>query len=137
MPKEYNFTLTNISEIAQKFLGEIGEKGVILFEAEMGAGKTTFISELCRLLGADDDFGSPTFSIINEYSDGSGQPIYHFDFYRIDSLREAMDIGIEDYFYSGNLCLIEWPEKIDSLLPEETIRVSISVNPDGTRTLKF
>lgn len=103
----------------------------------MGAGKTTFISELCRQLGADDDFGSPTFSILNEYADDKGNPIYHFDFYRLQSPREALDIGIEDYFYSGALCLIEWPEKIGNLLPEEAIIVDIKVNPDNSRTLSI
>lgn len=132
-----NFTLDNLPQSASEFLHITGGKGIYAFVAEMGAGKTTFISELCRQLGADDDFGSPTFSILNEYEDDKGNPIYHFDFYRLQSPREALDIGIEDYFYSGALCLIEWPEKIGNLLPEEAIIVDIKVNPDNSRTLSI
>ena len=103
----------------------------------MGSGKTTFIAELCRQLGADDDFGSPTFSLVNEYEDSKGNPIYHFDLYRIDSPQEALDMGVEEYFNSGNLCLVEWPNRLGSLAPEDARTVIISVNPDGSRSLKF
>ena len=137
MGREINFNIENIAEIAKEFIEETAERRVILFDAEMGAGKTTFISEICRLLGADDDFGSPTFSIINEYADGKGNPIYHFDFYRIESLREAQDIGVEDYFYSGHLCLAEWPDRIEPLLPEDALTVRLTVNPDGSRKISY
>ena len=101
----------------------------------MGAGKTTFIKALCEELGVTETVGSPTFAIINEYRGGNGLPIYHFDFYRINKLEEVYDFGYEDYFYSGNLCLIEWPELVESLLPENTVRVSIQETEDGSRMI--
>ena len=101
----------------------------------MGAGKTTFIKALCEVLGVEDVITSPTFAIINEYTDGNGDPIYHFDFYRIKKLEEVYDMGYEDYFYSGNLCLLEWPELIEEILPENVIKVTIEEQPDGTRKL--
>lgn len=134
---EITYNLDNLPEIASSFIENIKENTVFAFEGEMGAGKTTLIAEICRRLGADDDFGSPTFSLVNEYVDKEGRPIYHFDFYRIESPEEAMDIGVEDYFYSGHLCLMEWSEKIGNLLPEETKKVRIKVNPDGSRTIVF
>ena len=134
---EITYNLDNLPEIASSFIENIKENTVFAFEGEMGAGKTTLIAEICRRLGADDDFGSPTFSLVNEYVDKEGRPIYHFDFYRIESPEEAMDIGVEDYFYSGHLCLMEWSEKIGNLLPEETKKVGIKVNPDGSRTIVF
>ena len=134
---EITYNLDNLPEIASSFIENIKENTVFAFEGEMGAGKTTLIAEICRRLGADDDFGSPTFSLVNEYVDKEGRPIYHFDFYRIESPEEAMDIGVEDYFYSGHLCLMEWSEKIGNLLPEETKKVRIKVNPDGSRTIMF
>ena len=135
METEFEFNLDNIAESAKKFIDEIGKNRIILFEGEMGAGKTTFISEICRILGANDDFGSPTFSIVNEYVDGKGDSIYHFDFYRIESPQEALDIGAEEYFYSGNLCLIEWPDRLGSLIPEDALTAEIKVEPDGKRKL--
>ena len=137
MNREIDFSLDNITEAATSFINEIGENRIFLFEGEMGAGKTTFISEVCRLLGADDDFGSPTFSIVNEYADRNGEPIYHFDFYRIDTPQQALDIGVEEYFYSGNLCLVEWPDRLGNLTPEEAVSVNISINPDGSRKIRF
>ena len=137
MNREIDFSLDNITEAATSFINEIGENRIFLFEGEMGAGKTTFISEVCRLLGADDDFGSPTFSIVNEYADRNGEPIYHFDFYRIDTPQQALDIGVEEYFYSGNLCLVEWPDRLGNLTPEEAVSVNISINPDGSRKISF
>ncbi len=113
---ELTFSLDNLPSAAKTFIDAIGGHRVFAFVGDMGAGKTTFISEVCRLLGADDDSGSPTFSIVNEYLDKSGKPIYHFDFYRLEYPEEALDIGVEDYFYSGHLCLIEWPDRIGSLL---------------------
>ncbi len=103
----------------------------------MGAGKTTFIAEVCRQLGAADDSGSPTFSILNEYLAADGSPIYHFDFYRLESPQEALDLGAEDYLYSGHLCLLEWPDRIGTLLPEDAVDVEIVVNADGSRTLRM
>ncbi|MEZ3532537.1 MAG: tRNA (adenosine(37)-N6)-threonylcarbamoyltransferase complex ATPase subunit type 1 TsaE [Muribaculaceae bacterium] len=134
---ELTFSLDNLPSAAKTFIDAIGGHRVFAFVGDMGAGKTTFISEVCRLLGADDDSGSPTFSIVNEYLDKSGKPIYHFDFYRLEYPEEALDIGVEDYFYSGHLCLIEWPDRIGSLLPEEAVTVNISENPDGTRSIIF
>ena len=132
---ELTFSLDNLPSAAKTFIDAIGGHRVFAFVGDMGAGKTT--SEVCRLLGADDDSGSPTFSIVNEYLDKSGKPIYHFDFYRLEYPEEALDIGVEDYFYSGHLCLIEWPDRIGSLLPEEAVTVNISENPDGTRSIIF
>ena len=102
-----------------------------------GSGKTTFIKAICEELGVEDVINSPTFAIINEYrSDTTGELIYHFDFYRINKISEAEQIGTEDYFYSGALCFIEWPEKIEELLPGDVVNVTISENPDGSRTVE-
>ena len=100
-----------------------------------GAGKTTFTTAICERLGVEDAVCSPTFTIINEYRTRTGEPLYHFDFYRINRLEEAVDLGLDDYFYSGALCIIEWPENITGLLPEETLKVHITVNPDLSRTV--
>lgn len=109
--------------------------GVFAFYGEMGAGKTTFIKAICEALGIEDVINSPTFAIINEYTKPSGEPVYHFDFYRLKKEQEAFDIGCEDYFSSGYTCFIEWPEKIGAILPENSTRVDLSVQPDGTRTI--
>lgn len=135
--KEIRFGLEEIEKAAEVFIGSMGADRIFLFEGEMGAGKTTFIAELCRLLGAEDDFGSPTFSIVNEYADSNGEPIYHFDLYRIESPSEALDMGAEEYFNSGNLCFVEWPDRLGPLWPEEAVKVDIEVNPDNSRTLKI
>lgn len=129
--------IDRIPEAAGQFIAAMGDNKLFAFYGEMGAGKTTFIAEVCRQLGASEDSGSPTFSIVNEYTDAAGNPIYHFDFYRLDSPQEAFDIGAEDYFYSGNLCFMEWPERIGPLLPEETVSVDIKVLPDDRRVLTF
>lgn len=128
----------NISEIdaaAADFLRLTSGDNVVAFYAPMGAGKTTFISALCRCLNVRDDVCSPTFTIINEYLAADGRLIYHFDLYRIDKLEEALDLGLDDYFCSGNLCLIEWPEKIEQLLPEDCLKVHIEVRPDESRRM--
>ncbi|MGD1845303.1 MAG: tRNA (adenosine(37)-N6)-threonylcarbamoyltransferase complex ATPase subunit type 1 TsaE [Salibacteraceae bacterium] len=104
---------------------------VMAFQGEMGMGKTTLIKVFCTLLGVQDEMSSPTFSIVNEYLSGDGKSIYHFDFYRLKNETEALDMGYEDYFYSGNLCLIEWPEKIASLLPPNHLLIKISENNRG------
>ena len=128
-------SLDTIHEAAKEFVKEMGEGKVFAFYGKMGAGKTTFIKALCEVLGVEDVITSPTFAIINEYTDGNGNPIYHFDFYRIKKLEEVYDMGYEDYFYSGNLCLLEWPELIEDILPENVIKVTIEEQPDGTRKL--
>ena len=103
----------------------------------LGAGKTTFIKAICEELGVEDVINSPTFAIVNEYRSATGELIYHFDFYRINRLEEAYDFGYEEYFYSGNLCLVEWPEKIEELLPEEVMTVRIAVGDDEERTIEI
>lgn len=128
--------LDQIREAAREFIAAMDNRTVFAFYGDMGAGKTTFIKALCEELGVEDVINSPTFAIINEYRSGdTGELIYHFDFYRIRKLSEAEDIGTEDYFYSGALCFIEWPEKIAELLPADTVAVRIAENADGSRTL--
>lgn len=127
--------LSDLEKAAETFLKKTAGHNLIAFYAPMGAGKTTFTTALCKRLGVADPICSPTFTIINEYVTSDGQTIYHFDFYRITKLSEAFDIGLEDYLYSGNLCLMEWPENISELLPEETLKVHIQVNPDLSRTI--
>lgn len=120
----------DIARAAEEFLALIGDRRHIAFYGAMGAGKTTFIAGLCRALGVVDDVSSPTFSIINEYRDSSDRPIYHFDFYRIDDMREAADLGLDDYFDSGSLCLMEWPGNVEGFLPDDTLNVEIVVERD-------
>lgn len=129
--------LEALPEAARQFAGEMGDNTVFAFYGDMGAGKTTFINELCKVLGVDtDDTASPTFALINEYrSDTTAELIYHFDFYRIDDLEEALELGIEDYFDSGAVCLIEWPERVAAALPADTVTVKIVVNDDDSRTI--
>ena len=130
--------LEDLEKGAKTFLKEIGEHTLVAFYAPMGAGKTTFTTAVCKELGVEEDaISSPTFAIVNEYRGRQGQPIFHFDFYRIDNPAEALDIGLYDYLDSGCLCLMEWPENIEGLLPEETLKVSISVQPDGSRLLSW
>ena len=144
--------LDNIREAAREFIEHIGDHRVFAFYGKMGAGKTTFVKAICEELGVDDVITSPTFAIINEYTFGSwplaisSQPtanshmptaIYHFDFYRIKKLEEVYDMGYEDYFYSGALCFIEWPELIEEILPDDAVRVSIAEQEDGSRVVSF
>lgn len=126
-------SLETIDESAIEFIKTMGDNTVFAFHGEMGAGKTTFIKAICENLGVDDVINSPTFAIVNEYRSDSGELIYHFDFYRIKNEEEAYDFGYEDYFYSGSLCFIEWPERIESLLPKDTVNVTIKVQEDGSR----
>lgn len=129
-------SLDQIHEAARKFISAMGENTVFAFYGKMGAGKTTFIKAICEELGVSDVITSPTFAIVNEYrSDEGGELIYHFDFYRIKKLEEAFDMGYEDYFYSGALCFIEWPELIEELLPENTAKVTIEEIEDGQRAV--
>lgn len=132
-------SLDDIDIAAKKFIELMGDETVYAFYGEMGAGKTTFINALCRALGVEDDTtNSPSFSIINEYrSDTTAELIYHFDLYRLENLEEAFDIGVEDYFDSGALCLLEWPERIEDILPDDTVKVEIIVNDDGSRSLNI
>jgi len=129
--------LDTIDEAAKEFLQEIGDNKIIALYGSMGAGKTTFVTALCRVLGVEDVVNSPTFTIVNEYQTEEGEPVFHFDFYRIKSLREVEDLGFEEYVYSDCLCLMEWPEMIEEMLPEDTLRVTISEQEDGTRLIKF
>jgi len=129
--------LAGIDKAAEEFLKQIGDRRLLAFHGKMGAGKTTFTVALCKALGVTDSVCSPTFTIVNEYRTISGETIYHFDFYRIKNLSEAMDIGIEDYFYSDNLCIMEWPENIDGLLPQECVIINIEVADNGTRTISW
>lgn len=125
-----------IRDAARAFVAGMGDRTVFAFRGEMGAGKTTFIKAICEELGVDDVINSPTFAIINEYrSSTTGEPVYHFDFYRIDKLGEAEDIGAEDYFDSGAVCFIEWPEKVEDLLPGDVVDVTIAVDAGGGRTV--
>lgn len=129
--------IEDLDRAAAEFLKEIGNNTLIAFYAPMGSGKTTFTTAICRVLGVTDPVGSPTFAIVNEYLREDGDSLYHFDFYRINKLAEAIEIGIYDYLDSGCLCIMEWPENIEDLLPEETLKVSISVNPDMSRTVSW
>ena len=131
-------SLDQIHEAAHRFVEAMGDNTVFAFYGKMGAGKTTFIRAVCEELGVSDVITSPTFAIVNEYrSEIAGELIYHFDFYRINRLEEAYDFGYEEYFYSGNLCLVEWPEKIEELLPEEVMTVRIAVGDDEERTIEI
>jgi tRNA threonylcarbamoyladenosine biosynthesis protein TsaE len=127
-------SLDDINQAARKFIELMGEHRLFAFYGGMGAGKTTFIKALCQELGVADNVSSPTFAIVNEYGSDIG-PIYHFDFYRIKSPAEVMDLGFEDYAYSGNFCLMEWPELIEDLLPDNTVNVHIAETSNGMRTV--
>ena len=130
-------SLDTIRQAAKEFIAGMDDRTVFAFRGNMGAGKTTFIKAICEELGVEDVINSPTFAIINEYrSSETGELIYHFVFYRINKPSEAEDIGTEDYFYSGALCFIEWPEKIEDLLPGDVVEVAITENPDGSRTVE-
>ena len=129
--------IEDLDRAAAEFLKEIGNNTLIAFYAPMGSGKTTFTTAICRVLGVTDPVGSPTFAIVNEYLREDGDSLYHFDFYRINKLAEAIEIGLYDYLDSGCLCIMEWPENIEELLPEETLKVSIKVNPDQSRTVSW
>jgi tRNA threonylcarbamoyladenosine biosynthesis protein TsaE len=134
--------LDNIREAARQFIENIGDHRVFAFYGKMGAGKTTFIKAICEELGVEDIITSPTFAIVNEYTSHASlltpnDSIFHFDFYRIKKLEEVYDMGFEDYFYSGSLCFIEWPELIEEVLPEDAVKVTIEENADGTRSVKL
>ncbi len=122
------FLLTDLIEIqktAVNFLQSFPNEKIFAFQGELGAGKTTFIKALCKQLGVEDSMSSPSFSLVNEYKSKNGNPIYHFDLYRLKSAQEAFDIGMEEYLYSGNYCFVEWPERAKGILPDETVHVSM------------
>ncbi|MBP3844718.1 MAG: tRNA (adenosine(37)-N6)-threonylcarbamoyltransferase complex ATPase subunit type 1 TsaE [Prevotella sp.] len=133
--------LETIRESARAFIQHIGDARVFAFYGKMGAGKTTFVKAICEELGSEDVITSPTFSIVNEYTTHDASltmpQVYHFDFYRIKKLEEVYDMGYEEYFYSGALCLIEWPELIEDILPDDAVKVTIEEQPDGTRKVSF
>ena len=127
-------SMDGIREAARQFIGNMGDASVFAFYGSMGAGKTTFIKAICEELGVEDVITSPTFAIVNEYrANETGELIYHFDFYRIKKIEEVYGMGYEDYFYSGALCFIEWPELIEELLPTDAVKVNITVGEDGCR----
>jgi tRNA threonylcarbamoyladenosine biosynthesis protein TsaE len=129
-------SLSELSTVAEQLLYFANEEKFFAFEGNMAAGKTTFIKTICELLGSKDVVSSPTFSIVNEYESANGL-IYHFDFYRLKNIQEAFDIGYEEYFYSGNYCLVEWPQKVEELLPEKYIKVEIEIIGDSVRNFNF
>lgn len=130
-------TLKDLDQAAESFLDAMGEARVIAFSGEMGAGKTTFIQALCRKLGVTVEVNSPTFSLVNQYFTSQGHSVFHFDLYRIEDPAELFDMGYEEYFFSGEICFIEWPEKASHLIPEEALRVKIVVGENEARTLQF
>ncbi|PXY41251.1 tRNA (adenosine(37)-N6)-threonylcarbamoyltransferase complex ATPase subunit type 1 TsaE [Flavobacterium cheongpyeongense] len=130
------FSLDQIQEVAEQIIAQ-NPKKIILFNGEMGVGKTTLIKQLCKTLGVGDATSSPTFSLVNEYHTSSNQIVYHFDFYRLNKETEALDMGVDDYLYSGNWCFIEWSEKIASLIPDGHSVVDIALSADGKRSLQL
>lgn len=133
-------SINSIDELergAEEFVSQIPDHKIIAFYGNMGAGKTTFIKAICHALGVSEGVNSPTFTLVNEYRTPNGTPVYHFDFYRLNKPEEAFDIGVEEYFESGFLCLMEWPEKVEQILPPETLKVKISVQSDDSRLISF
>ena len=130
------YTLLEVDQIAREIIELISGK-VVLFYGQMGVGKTTLIKEICKSLHTEDIISSPTFSLVNEYRTQNDEPIYHFDFYRIESEEEALDIGVEDYFYSDDWCLIEWPNNIENLLPLDAVEIHLSHADDGKRSIQL
>lgn len=135
MYSEIATSINDLQKLAEKLVKAFPEHRVFALYGKMGAGKTTFIQSICRVLGSKDNVISPTFALINEYNTQSGDSIFHFDYYRINDINEAFDMGYEDYFYSGNYCFIEWPEQIESLLPEKMVAVKIEVDEHENRLI--
>jgi tRNA threonylcarbamoyladenosine biosynthesis protein TsaE len=130
-------SLITISQAAQSFIDQIGNRTVFAFNGKMGAGKTTFIKSICETMGVKETVNSPTFSIVNEYEAADGRIIYHFDCYRINKIQEALDLGAEEYLYSGNLCFIEWSENIAPILPDSLVNVDIVETENGKRVINI
>jgi tRNA threonylcarbamoyladenosine biosynthesis protein TsaE len=130
-------SLAELSRVADAVIERLNGRNVVAFRAPMGAGKTTLIAEIVAALGSGDVVTSPTFALVNEYDTDEGGVVYHFDFYRIDRVDEAFDMGYEEYFYSDALCLVEWPEKIEELLPDDVMTVSITIDSDSARTFEI
>lgn len=130
-------TLDELSDLAQELIGSPSKNNIWTFYGSMGAGKTTLIKKLCEVLKVKEQVASPTFNLINEYETEAGQIVYHFDFYRLDSIEEALNIGTDEYFHSGNLCLLEWPDEIEPLLPENRRNIIIQATDDGVRIIKI
>ena len=130
-------SLSDLNIVADKFLRLLRDKKVFAFFGSMGVGKTTFIKALCNELGVVEIVTSPTFALINEYQTSKGDTIYHFDFYRINKIEEVFDFGYEEYFFSGNYCFIEWPDKVAEILPENVVYIQMLENDDGTRTINI
>ncbi|MBR4995465.1 MAG: tRNA (adenosine(37)-N6)-threonylcarbamoyltransferase complex ATPase subunit type 1 TsaE [Alistipes sp.] len=129
-------SLSGLKGVAEAVIESLGDRNVVLLRGEMGAGKTTLISRIVELLGAEDTVTSPTFALVNQY-EGRDRVVFHFDFYRIENIEEVFDFGYEEYFYSGELCLVEWPEKIEPLLPEDAMTVRITVGEDDRRIFEI
>lgn len=134
---EVNFTIDNIQETAIQLLPALAGYRVVAFHGEMGAGKTTFIQALCKAMGVEDTISSPTFSIINQYKNRNGQTVYHMDLYRIKDEAEAINAGVEDCLYSGDICFVEWPQKAAAIFPEKTLHITITSVEDNARKLKL
>lgn len=126
-------SLAGLPDVAERVIEQLNGRSVVVFRGEMGAGKTTLIRAIMAQLGSEDTISSPTFAIVNHYSTAEGEPVYHFDFYRINRIEEAYDFGYEEYFYSGDLCLVEWPEKIEGLLPDGVMTVRITAPSEDER----
>ena len=129
-------SLSDLNRVAESIIEELGERRVVLLRGSMGAGKTTLVSRIAKCLGAEDTVTSPTFALVNQY-EGANMRIYHFDFYRIDRIEEVFDLGYEEYFYSGDLCLVEWPEKIEELIPDSVMEVRITVGEGEERIFEI
>lgn len=127
-------TLADLPDAAKMILTAIAERRIVVFEGEMGIGKTTMIKELCKQLGVKENTSSPTFSIVNEYQSSQG-PVYHFDFYRLESAHEALDLGYEEYFFSGHYCFVEWPSRIEALIPDDAVHITLTLTDDYQRIL--
>lgn len=137
MNNELTYSRDNLTNAARFVIEHLENNSIVLMDGPMGAGKTTLITAICQELGVEDHISSPTFSIVNEYRNGSNEPIYHFDFYRIEDVEEAIHIGVEDYFYSKNLCFIEWASRVENIIPDEFILVSLSIEDEKTRKLNI
>ena len=131
-----NYSLEDLSEVATTIISSVENK-TLLFYGQMGVGKTTLIKEVCKQLGVLDNISSPTFSLVNEYQTSINEKVFHFDFYRIEDEEEALDMGIEEYFYESNWCLIEWPENIENLLPLDAVQIHLSILDDGQRNIQL